>query len=71
MPSDYFDRLRTDTPTRVWVNNPTIEEMDLALEQGAAGCTTNPAYGGGLLKRAPQEVLPIIADAALGYPTTL
>ncbi len=64
MPRDYFNRLRTGSPTRVWVNNPTIEEIGLALEQGAAGCTTNPAYGGNLLQRAPDEVLPIIAECA-------
>ncbi len=56
----YFRRVRAETPTRVWVNNPTIEEIDLALGQGARGCTTNPGYGGGLLRRAPGEVLPLI-----------
>ena len=30
------------------------------MEQGAEGCTTNPAYGGGLLKRAPKEIRPVI-----------
>lgn len=52
------------TPTRLWVNNPTVEEIDLALDQGAVGCTTNPAYGGGLLKRAPEEIRPIIEEFA-------
>jgi transaldolase len=59
----YFLRMRAETPTRVWVNNPTLEEIDLALAQGAVGCTTNPAYGGGLLKRAPDEIRPLIADS--------
>ena len=58
----YFTQLVSETPTRVWVNNPTVEEIDLALEQGAVGSTTNPAYGGNLLRRAPAEILPIIAD---------
>jgi transaldolase len=62
MPADYFARLVEETPTRVWVNNPTLEEIDHALEQGAVGCTTNPAYGGNLLKRAPDQVRPIIAE---------
>ncbi|MHB8891936.1 MAG: transaldolase family protein [Candidatus Limnocylindrales bacterium] len=62
MPAGYFDQLTTDTPTRVWVNNPTVEEIDLAIAQGAVGSTTNPAYGGNLLRRAPDEILPIIAD---------
>jgi transaldolase len=59
----FFGALVADTPTRVWVNNPTLAEIDLALEQGAVGCTTNPAYGGGLLKRAPDEIRPLIAEA--------
>jgi transaldolase len=54
--------MTTETPTRVWVNNPTFNEIDLALAQGAVGCTTNPAYGGGLLKRAPDEIRPIIQE---------
>ena len=40
--------MTADTPTRVWVNNPTVEEIGLALAQGAVGSTTNPAYGGNL-----------------------
>ena len=64
MATDYFSRLKAESPTRVWVNNPTVEEIGLAIEQGAVGCTTNPAYGGGLLKRAPDEIRPIIAECA-------
>lgn len=60
MPESYFKDLVEKTPTRVWVNNPTIAEMDLALAQGARGSTTNPAYGGNLLRRAPDEIVPII-----------
>lgn len=60
----YFLRVKATNATRLWVNNPTIEEIGLALEQGAVGCTTNPAYGGGLLKRAPEQVKPIIAQCA-------
>lgn len=62
MARDYFRRLTAESPTRVWVNNPTVEEIGLAIEQGAVGCTTNPAYGGNLLKRAPDEIRPIIAE---------
>jgi transaldolase len=57
-----FTRMKAETKTRVWVNNPTLEEVDLALAQGAVGCTTNPAYGSSLLKRAPDQILPIIAE---------
>ena len=66
MGSKYFERLRAETDTRVWVNNPTLEEVGLALAQGAFGSTTNPAYGGNLLRRAPQQILPIIEEVAAG-----
>ncbi len=64
MTDTYFHQLVAETPTRVWVNNPTLDEIDLALAQGAVGSTTNPAYGGGLLKRAPDEIRPLIAECA-------
>jgi transaldolase len=63
MTDTYFTRMRATTPTRVWVNNPTLEEVDLALAQGAVGCTTNPTYGGNLLRRAPELVRPAIESA--------
>lgn len=63
MSDGYFGRLVEATSSRVWVNNPTLEEVTLALEQGAAGCTTNPAYGGNLLRRAPAQIRPLIAAA--------
>jgi transaldolase len=62
MTKDFFADLVARTPTRVWVNNPTSEELDLALAKGARGCTTNPSYAGGLLRRAPEEVRPVIAE---------
>lgn len=45
MANDFFARLVAETPTRVWVNNPTPDELELALAHGAVGSTTNPAYG--------------------------
>lgn len=62
----YFARVRAETGGRFWVNNPTSEEMDLALAHGVMGCTTNPGYGGNLVKRAPEEVLPIVRAALAG-----
>ncbi|MGD0863370.1 MAG: transaldolase family protein [Candidatus Limnocylindrales bacterium] len=62
MSTSFFRDLSTRTPTRVWINNPTFDEIGLALANGAVGCTTNPGYGGGLLRRAPEEIRPIIAD---------
>lgn len=32
------------SPTRMWVNNPTLHECDIAIAAGAINCTTNPTY---------------------------
>jgi transaldolase len=64
MSDTYFEWLRQETPTRVWINNPTAAEIGLSLEQGAVACTTNPAFGGNLLGRAPEEIRPDIAAVA-------
>ena len=64
MGESYFLKVKETTPTRLWINNPTLEEIGLAQAQGAVGCTTNPSFGGGLLKRAPDQVLPILAACA-------
>jgi len=40
----YFQRVSQQTPTTMWVNNPTREEARLAIEAGALGCTCNPSY---------------------------
>jgi transaldolase len=58
----YLARVRAATGTRFWVNNPTRDEVELAIAHGAMGCTTNPAYGGNLVRRAPDEVLPVVRD---------
>jgi transaldolase len=60
----YFQRVRSGTPTRLWVNNPTLDEVALARSQEAVGCTTNPAYAGGLLRRAPEEIQDIVRECA-------
>ena len=64
MEQTYFLRLAAETGTRVWVNNPSSPEVELALGQGAVGCTTNPSYSANLLLRAPDEVRPLIAACA-------
>jgi transaldolase len=40
----YFHRLGELTPTIFWVNNPTRAEAELAIANGAIGCTNNPSY---------------------------
>ena len=49
MTKGYFHRVQADTPTRFWINNPTLEQARLALDAGAQGCTTNPSYVSKLL----------------------
>ena len=40
----YFQRVIRLTPTRLWINNPTVEEAKKSIEAGAISCTTNPTY---------------------------
>ncbi|MBN1535513.1 MAG: hypothetical protein JW908_02190 [Anaerolineales bacterium] len=40
----YFHRVLEQTPTRFWINNPTREQADWAIAEGALGCTNNPSY---------------------------
>ena len=51
----YFKRVQSLTPTKFWINNPTREEADWAIEAGAMGCTCNPAYVGKMLFDYPGE----------------
>ncbi len=44
MDNTYFHRVHAQTPTRFWINNPTLEQAKKAIEEGAVGCTTNPSY---------------------------
>lgn len=58
--SGYLARVKAETSSRFWINNPTLDETTKAIDAGAVGCTTNPAYMAGLVRRAPDEILPII-----------
>ena len=40
----YFHRVNELTRTRMWINNVTPHEAQLAIDAGAIGCTQNPAY---------------------------
>ena len=40
----YFLRVTEQSPTMFWINNPTPGQADLAIENGALGCTNNPSY---------------------------
>jgi transaldolase len=53
MSTGYFHRVAKETPTKVWVNNPSALEVQEAIEAGAVCCTTNPSY---ISKVITQEV---------------
>jgi transaldolase len=60
----YFHRVAQQTPTRLWINNPTVAETRLAIAAGAISCTTNPAYASKLLLTGERpEVLRAVAAA--------
>lgn len=44
MNNGYFHRVTELTPSKFWINNPTLNEANLAIEAGASGCTLNPSY---------------------------
>ncbi len=46
----YFHKVNEKYKNGYWVNNPTLEQADLALSAGAIGCTTNPTYSSKMLK---------------------
>ena len=54
MKNDYFYRVRALTPTKMWINNVTRQEAQLAIDAGAVGCTQNPSYSWKMLNH-PEE----------------
>jgi transaldolase len=63
MANDYFRRLHQETPTRLWINNPTMAELDLAIAAGAISCTSNPAYSARVIKSEPERAARAIQAA--------
>lgn len=70
----YFRRVQEETPTRFWINNPTMEQARKAIRAGAVGCTTNPSYVSKLfaspddfsaVKRTVDLLLPYERDDAI------
>ena len=69
--NSYFQRVKQQTPTRFWINNPTLQQAKEALSVGAVGCTTNPSYVSKLfnspsdfiqVKRTVDMLIPYIKD---------
>jgi transaldolase len=44
MAERYFHRVSQQSPTMFWINNPTRQQADMAIAEGALGCTNNPSY---------------------------
>jgi transaldolase len=44
MTKNYFHRVRELSPTKFWINNPTRQQAEMAIKEGALGCTNNPSY---------------------------
>ena len=40
----YFMRVSEQSPTMFWINNPTRRQAEMAIANGALGCTNNPSY---------------------------
>jgi transaldolase len=68
MTDGYFHRLHRETPTRLWINNPTLEEADKAIAAGAISCTTNPSYSARIIKEEPSRAMRAIREAIQGSP---
>lgn len=44
MNKGYFKRVQEQTPTKFWINNVTRKQAQMAIDNGACGCTQNPSY---------------------------
>ncbi len=62
MSLQYFQRVHAETPTRMWINNPTADDARRALATGAVSCTTNPSYCAKLLQSEPAYIRGLIAE---------
>jgi transaldolase len=70
MNQGYFRQVAKETETRLWINNPTIEEAGKALNAGAIACTTNPTFVARMLRlpETREETLRIIDQAIQETP---
>lgn len=60
----YFHRVAQQSDTRFWINNPTVEEAQKAIQAGAIACTTNPTYSAKMLQSETerQEAIKVIDE---------
>jgi transaldolase len=62
MIENFFTKLKKETPTRLWINNPTVQEVKLSIGHGAVSCTTNPTYGANMIRRDGEFARAIIRE---------
>jgi len=65
MEETYFHRVAKQIPTRLWINNPTRKEAELAIQAGAISCTTNPTYAMKMIQREGEEYTSGVIDPIL------
>ena len=58
------------TPTRLWINNPTLGELKRGKDWQVVGATTNPTYSMKMLKNAEmgESVRETLRQVAVEYP---
>jgi len=62
MTLQYFHRVHAETPTRMWINNPTVDDTRRAIAAGAVSCTTNPSFCSKLLQTEPEHIRGLITQ---------
>ncbi|HWT80370.1 MAG TPA: transaldolase family protein [Candidatus Methylomirabilis sp.] len=62
MVENFFTKLKKETPTRLWINNPTVQEVKLSIDHGAVSCTTNPTYGANMIRRDGEFARAVIRE---------
>ena len=63
----YFHRVTELSPTKLWINNPTLKEAEMAIAAGAINCTTNPAYSMKMIQKEENEYVQNIVDEVVKY----
>ncbi len=65
MNGQYFHRVNQLSPTRLWINNPTLKETDLAIAAGAISCKTNPTHSMKMIQKEDDNYVLSIIDEVL------
>jgi transaldolase len=62
---NYLQKAINSTPTKFWVNNPTMDEASKALQMGALGVTTNPTFCAKIMKSGEYNDVASIIDSVV------